>query len=50
MEIFIIKEEVKFLKKLRKSISKNNYLFIGVDLIKIKQRLTKRTMTKRVYG
>ncbi len=38
---FYNKEEIKFLKKLRKSISKNNYLFIGVDLIKNKTILDK---------
>ena len=36
---FYNKEEINFLKKLRKSISKNNYLFIGVDLIKNKKTL-----------
>ena len=43
------KEEVKFLKKLRKSISKNNYLFIGVDLIKNKTTLDKAYNDKKGY-
>ena len=42
-------EEVLFLKKLRKSIGKNNYLFIGVDLIKNKKILDKAYNDKRGY-
>ena len=43
------REEVKFLKRLRKSISKNNYLFIGVDLIKNKTILDKAYNDKKGY-
>ena len=46
---FYNKEEIKFLKKLRKSISKNNYLFIGVDLIKNKTILDKAYNDKKGY-
>ena len=46
---FYNKEEIKFLKKLRKSISKNNYLFIGVDLIKNKKILDKAYNDKKGY-
>ncbi len=46
---FYNKEEIKFLKKLRKSISKNNYLFIGVDLIKNKTTLDKAYNDKKGY-
>ncbi len=46
---FYNKEEIKFLKKLRKSISKNNYLFIGVDLIKNKNTLDKAYNDKKGY-
>ena len=46
---FYNKEEIKFLKKLRKSISKNNYLFIGVDLIKNKTTLDKAYNDKNGY-
>ena len=46
---FYNKEEIKFLKKLRKSISKNNYLFIGVDLIKNKTILDKAYNDKNGY-
>ena len=46
---FYDKEEIKFLKKLRKSISKNNYLFIGVDLIKNKTTLDKAYNDKKGY-
>ena len=46
---FYNKEEIKFLKKLRKSISKNNYLFIGVDLIKNKKTLDKAYNDKNGY-
>ena len=43
------KEEVLFLNKLRKSIGKNNYLFVGVDLIKNKKILDKAYNDKRGY-
>ena len=43
------KEEIQFLKKLKKSISKNNYLFIGVDLIKNKKILDKAYNDKKGY-
>ena len=46
---FYNKNEIKFLKKLRKSISKNNYLFIGVDLIKNKTTLDKAYNDKKGY-
>ena len=46
---FYNNEEIKFLKKLRKSISKNNYLFIGVDLIKNKTTLDKAYNDKNGY-
>ncbi len=46
---FYNKEEIKFLKKLRKSISKNNYLFIGVDLIKNKTTLDKAYNDRKGY-
>ena len=46
---FYNKEEIKFLKKLRKSISKKNYLFIGVDLIKNKKTLDKAYNDKKGY-
>ncbi len=46
---FYNKEEIKFLKKLRKSISKNNYLFIGVDLIKNKTILHNAYNDKKGY-
>ena len=46
---FYNKEEIKFLKKLRKSISKSNYLFIGVDLIKNKKTLDKAYNDKNGY-
>ena len=46
---FYNKEEIKFLKKLRKSVSKNNYLFIGVDLIKNKTTLDKAYNDKNGY-
>ena len=46
---FYNKEEINFLKKLRKSISKNNYLFIGVDLIKNKKTLDKAYNDKKGY-
>ena len=46
---FYNKEEIKFLKKLRKSISKNNYLFVGVDLIKNKTILDKAYNDKKGY-
>ncbi len=46
---FYNKEEIKFLKKLRKSISKNNYLFVGVDLIKNKTTLDKAYNDKKGY-
>jgi len=43
------KEEVKFLKRLRKSVSKNNYLFIGADLIKNKTILDRAYNDKKGY-
>ena len=43
------REEVKFLKRLRKSINKKNYLFIGVDLIKNKTILDKAYNDKKGY-
>ena len=46
---FYNKEEIKFLKKLRKSINKNNYLFVGVDLIKNKTTLDKAYNDKKGY-
>ena len=46
---FYNKEEVKFLKNIRKSIQKNNYLFVGVDLIKNKKILEKAYNDKKGY-
>tara|TARA_Y100001970_G_scaffold2989_1_gene3549 strand:- start:552 stop:1457 length:906 start_codon:yes stop_codon:yes gene_type:complete len=43
------KEEVNFLKNLKKSIGKNNYLFIGADLIKNKQVLNNAYNDKKGY-
>ena len=43
------REEILFLKKLRKSIGKNHYLFIGVDLIKNKKILDKAYNDKKGY-
>ena len=43
------KEEVNFLKKLKKSIGKNNYLFIGADLIKNKKVLNNAYNDKKGY-
>ena len=43
------KEEVLFLKNLRKSIGKNNYLFIGVDLVKNKKVLNAAYNDKKGY-
>mgnify|MGYP001169234563 FL=1 len=43
------REEITFLKKLRKSINKKNYLFIGVDLIKNKKTLDKAYNDKKGY-
>jgi len=43
------REEITFLKKLRKSINKKNYLFIGVDLIKNKKTLHKAYNDKKGY-
>jgi len=43
------KEEIKFLKNIRKSIGKNNYLFVGVDLIKNKKILERAYNDKKGY-
>ena len=43
------KEEVNFLKKLKKSIGKNKYLFIGADLIKNKKVLNNAYNDKKGY-
>ena len=43
------KEEIKFLKNIRKSIEKNNYLFVGVDLIKNKKVLERAYNDKKGY-
>ncbi len=42
-------QEVNFLKNIRKSIGKNNYLFVGVDLIKNKKILEKAYNDKKGY-
>ena len=43
------KEEIQFLKNIRKSIGKNNYLFVGVDLIKNKKIIEKAYNDKKGY-
>ena len=43
------KEEIKFLKNIRKSIGKNNYLFVGADLIKNKKILERAYNDKKGY-
>ena len=43
------KKEMLFLKKLRKNIAKDNYLFIGLDLIKKKKILDKAYNDKKGY-
>ncbi len=43
------KEEIRFLKNIRKSIGKNNYLFMGVDLIKNKKIIEKAYNDKKGY-
>ena len=43
------KEEIRFLKNIRKSIGKNNYLFMGVDLIKNKKIIEKAYNDKKSY-
>ena len=43
------KEEIRFLKNIRKSVGKNNYLFIGVDLIKNKKIIEKAYNDKKGY-
>ena len=43
------REEIKFLKQLRKNIGKNNYLFIGVDLVKNQTVLEKAYNDKNGY-
>ena len=43
------REEINFLKRLKKNIGKNNYLFIGVDLIKNKTVLEKAYNDKNGY-
>ena len=42
-------EEIAFLKKIKKSIGKNNFLFIGVDLIKNKKVLEKAYNDRKGY-
>ncbi len=46
---FYNKEEIKFLKNIKKSIGKNNYLFVGVDLIKNKKIIEKAYNDKKGY-
>ncbi len=46
---FYNKEEVKFLNNIRSSIGKNNYLFVGVDLIKNKKIIEKAYNDKKGY-
>ena len=46
---FYDKKEILFLKKIRKSIGKDNYLFVGVDLIKNKRILDKAYNDKKGY-
>jgi dimethylhistidine N-methyltransferase len=43
------KKEINFLKNIRKSIGKKNYLFVGVDLIKNKQILENAYNDKNGY-
>ena len=43
------KEEIRFLKNIRKSIGKNNYLFMGVDLIKNKKIIEKAYNDKNLF-
>ena len=46
---FYNKEEIKFLKNIKKSIGKNNYLFVGVDLIKNKKIIEKAYNDKKGF-
>ena len=46
---FYNNEEIDFLKNIKKSIGKNNYLFVGVDLIKNKKIIEKAYNDKKGY-
>ena len=46
---FYDKGEINFLKNIKKSIGKNNYLFVGVDLIKNRKIIEKAYNDKKGY-